>query len=98
MQQVQCTLARLEAKVDRVSEVVARIESQLEQTQRSCQNMDEHIDFVERVYASVRHPLSSLVSLCYGAAPLPLRSSHGAPHNSAASPRPPATEMLAINP
>ena len=51
LQTIQDHLARLEAKVDKLTELVdGNLKS-------NCEKMGEHIDFVERVYDNVKNPL-----------------------------------------
>ena len=73
-------LRRLEACAARIEQRLIRIETQLECTQRSCTNMDEHINFVENVYTAVRQPLSFLASK-FRANPLPLQCSRHRPES-----------------
>ena len=74
--QIRESLARLEASIQRIEQILLK-------TQTSCCNMDEHIAFIDGVYASVRRPLSFLASRFTGSKPLPLhnseRSSYGEP-------------------
>ena len=63
-------LKTLEASVKRIEQALERIESNLNATQKSCENMDGHIEFVESVYTTLRKPLS-YISSRFRADPLP---------------------------
>ena len=43
-----------------------RIEMILESNNKSCKKMDEHINFVDNVYNSVRKPFSRVLSYYHG--------------------------------
>ena len=63
----------LETKIDKVANLLDQIIHQnenlntnLNSINRSTQNMDHHINFVENVFDVVKHPFSSLLRLYYG--------------------------------
>ena len=53
---------RLEAKVDMILQQIEQLVESLNTTKQSCAHMDEHIEFVESVYDSVRHPLNFIAN------------------------------------
>lgn len=70
--------ARLSARLDAIEGALAALTAQvaaladaLAATQRACTHMDSHIQFVEGVYDSVRHPLTYLTTRFGGARALP---------------------------
>ena len=94
-------LGRIEAAIGRLEAALERVEARLDETQRSCSNMDGHINFVEGVYTAVRQPLSYLAARLSGMGQLPtgrLTMRSFAPHSVAASASPPATDTLDMRP
>lgn len=55
-------LKNLETKMDIVILTLQRIENNLREVKLSCNTMDEHIDFIESVYTTVRSPLDYIMS------------------------------------
>ena len=55
-------LDRLEVKLDQVLQQIEQLMQNLDSTKQSCAHMDDHIEFVESVYESVRHPLSYITN------------------------------------
>ena len=54
-------LDRMEKKMDSILNSIARIEHKMGSLDKSCGNMDEHINFVNGVYTTVRSPLQWVV-------------------------------------
>lgn len=76
--------ARLTARLDAIESALAALTAQVAAladavagTQRACASMEGHIEFVEGVYTSVRHPLNYLASKFSGARALPEPPRHG---------------------
>ena len=55
-------LKNLETKMDIIILILQRIENKLNEVEKSCGGMDEHINFVESVYSTVRSPLDFIVN------------------------------------
>ena len=58
---IETRMEKLETKMDIIILTLQRIEKNLSEVERSCDGMDGHIEFVESVYSTVRHPLDFLV-------------------------------------
>ena len=74
---LEIKLDNLEKKIDKVVDILdqliqqnikdsERLNTHLNCINRSTQNMDHHINFVENVFDVVKYPFSSLLSLYYG--------------------------------
>ena len=58
---IESRIENLETKMDIIILTLQRIEKKLSDVEVSCDGMDGHIEFVESVYSTVRHPLNFLV-------------------------------------
>jgi hypothetical protein len=47
-----------------IEERLVRIENILEENKKSNRKMDDHIDFIDGVYDTVRKPFSTILSIC----------------------------------
>jgi archaellum component FlaC len=69
-------LLSLHSKVDSLGSELQTIKVRLNSLQGNCSRMDNHIDFVETVYESVRHPLEFIRKRISGSnTPLPIKES-----------------------
>ena len=50
-------LDKIESKINKMEEKIEKIILLLENNNKKCQKMSEHIDFVEHVYENVKNPL-----------------------------------------
>jgi len=53
---------KLETKLDLILQQIEQLVVSLDTTTQSCAHMDDHIEFVEGVYESVRHPLNYITN------------------------------------
>lgn len=74
---LEIKIDKLETKIDKVLDILdqliqqnikdsEKLNTHLNCINRSTQNMDHHINFVENVFDVVKYPFSSLLSLYYG--------------------------------
>ena len=50
-------MATIEPKLNMILEKLVSLESRLERIEKSCNEMDSHIGFIEGVYGTLRSPL-----------------------------------------
>jgi uncharacterized protein with von Willebrand factor type A (vWA) domain len=59
-------LQNIETHIQNTNQRIANIESTLNIINKSSQNMDDHIEFVENIYDVVKNPFSSFLEYYYG--------------------------------
>jgi uncharacterized protein YfkK (UPF0435 family) len=59
-------LQNIETHIQNTNQRIANIESKLNIINKSSQNMDDHIEFVENIYDVVKNPFSSFLEYYYG--------------------------------
>ena len=62
MTSIELKLEIIEEKLDKIFHTLSKIERRLDPLEESCQGMDNHIQFVEGVYTTVRSPLDFVMN------------------------------------
>lgn len=65
LQKIDSRLCNLEQTIQILKTDVDNLQSNMEQIKSSTKNMDQHINFVERVYDVVKNPFTSMLRLYY---------------------------------
>lgn len=68
---MEASVARVEARLDAIEALLHAIAARLDGLHASCAHMDDHIEFVNGVYTSLRHPLNYIAAKFSGARALP---------------------------
>jgi len=66
MKELKLQLNDMQQQIDCMNDQLTQILNIVTTTQTACHNMDEHIEFVESVYTTVRHPLEYVSSKFFG--------------------------------
>lgn len=69
MSSVVDQLALILQTLERTNDEIKRINTRLDRIEGSCDNMDVHVSFIDRVYESIRTPISRLTGITFTSAP-----------------------------
>lgn len=61
MTDVKEQLLHIEERLQKIEEVLRGMQTTLDKMNASCSNMDEHIDFVETVYDTIKRPFGYIL-------------------------------------
>jgi hypothetical protein len=68
---VEARLDAMDKRLDAIEALLHAIAARLDGLHDSCAHMDDHIEFVNGVYTSLRHPLNYIAAKFSGARALP---------------------------